>query len=86
MIQLNFNLCMKQFLALPSEKSTLVKYITVSVSTRNSINGRILRVCAGGHWCSAANLRIGIYNGEMVFNRFLGNSWSDLDDFFGRLP
>ena len=36
------------------------------------------------HWCLAANLRIGIYNGGMVFNRLLGNGWSDLDDFFGR--
>ena len=23
----------------------------------------------------------GIYNREMVFNRLLGNGWSDLDDF-----
>ena len=30
------------------------------------------------------NLRIGIDNGEMVFNRLLVNGWSDLDDFFGR--
>ena len=29
-----------------------------------------------------ANLRISIFNGEMVFNRLLGNGWSDLDDFF----
>ena len=36
------------------------------------------------HWCLAANLRIGIYNGGMVFNILLGNGWSDLDDFFGR--
>ena len=36
------------------------------------------------HWCLTANLMIGIYNGEMVFNRLLGNVWSDLDDFFGR--
>ena len=36
------------------------------------------------HWCLAANLRIGFYNGEMVFNRLLGIGWSDLDDFFGR--
>ena len=36
--------------------------------------------------CLAAHLRIGIYNGEMVFNRLLGNGWSDLDDFFGRPP
>ena len=34
----------------------------------------------------AWNSGIGIYNGEMVFNRFLGNSWSDLDDFFGTPP
>ena len=33
------------------------------------------------HWCLAVNLRIGIYNGEMVFNRLFGNGWSDLDDF-----
>ena len=33
---------------------------------------------------SERNLRIGIYNGEMVFNRLLGNGWSNLDDFFGR--
>ena len=32
----------------------------------------------------AANLRIGIYNGEMVLNRLLRNCWSDLDDFFCR--
>ena len=38
------------------------------------------------HWCLAANLRIGIYNGEMVFNILFGNCWSDLDDFFGRPP
>ena len=36
------------------------------------------------HPCSAANLRIGIYNGEMVFNRLLGNGWSDLSG--GRYP
>ena len=36
--------------------------------------------------CQAANLRMGIYNGEMVFNRLLGNSWSDLDDFFSTPP
>ena len=36
------------------------------------------------HWCLAANLRIDIYNGEMVFNRLLGNGWSDLDDLSGR--
>ena len=35
------------------------------------------------HCCKAWNLRIGIYNGKMVFNRKLGNGWSDLDDFFG---
>ena len=33
------------------------------------------------HWCLAANSRIGIYNGEMVFNRLLDIGWSDLDDF-----
>ena len=33
-----------------------------------------------------ANLRIGIYNGEIVFNILLGNGWSDLDDLFGRPP
>ena len=33
---------------------------------------------------SERNLRIGIYNREMVFNRLLGNGWSNLDDFFGR--
>ena len=38
------------------------------------------------HWCLAANLRIGIYNWEMVFNRLLGNGWLDLDDFLGRPP
>ena len=38
------------------------------------------------HWCLAANLRNGIFNGEMVFNRLLGNCWSDFDDFFGRPP
>ena len=33
------------------------------------------------HWCLAVYLRIGIYNGEMGFNRLLGlNGWSDLDD------
>ena len=37
------------------------------------------------HWCLAANLRIGIYNGEMVFSRKLCNDWLDLDDFFVRL-
>ena len=34
----------------------------------------------------AANLRICIYNGEIVFNILLGNGWSDLDDLFGRPP
>ena len=38
------------------------------------------------HWCLAANLRIGIYNGEMVFDKLLGNGWSELDEFFGRPP
>ena len=36
------------------------------------------------HCCKAWNLWIGIYNGEVVFNRELSNCWSDLDDFFGR--
>ena len=36
------------------------------------------------HTCLAANLRIGIYNGEMVY-RLLGNGWSDRL-IFGRLP
>ena len=31
-----------------------------------------------------ANLRIGIYNGEMVFNGLIGNGWWELDDLFGR--
>ena len=34
------------------------------------------------HWCLAVNLRIGIYNGEMAFNRLFDDGWSDLDDFF----
>ena len=34
------------------------------------------------HRCCAANLRIVIFNGELVFDRLLGNGWSDLDDFF----
>ena len=38
------------------------------------------------HYCWAWNLWIGIYNGKMVFNRKLGNGWSDLDDLFGRPP
>ena len=38
------------------------------------------------HWCLVSNLKIGIYNGEMFFNRLLGNGWSDLDDFFCRPP
>ena len=46
----------------------------------------ILNDIAPIHCCKARNLWIGIYNGEMVFNRFLGNSWSDLDDFFGTPP
>ena len=41
---------------------------------------------AGPHPCLAANLRIGIYNGETVFNISISNSWSDLDDFFSRPP
>ena len=36
------------------------------------------------YWCLATNFRIGFYNGEMIFNRALGNGWLDLDDFFGR--
>ena len=36
------------------------------------------------HWCLAVKLRIGNYNGEMVFNRLLGNGWLDLDDLFGK--
>ena len=43
-------------------------------------------VTLANHSCLAANLWIGIYNGEMVFNRLLGIGWSDLDDFFGRAP
>ena len=39
-----------------------------------------------GRWCLEANLRIGMFNGELVFNRLPGNGWSDLDDFFGRPP
>ena len=31
--------------------------------------------------CLTVNLMIGTYNGEMVFNRLLGNGWSILDDF-----
>ena len=31
---------------------------------------------------SERNLRIGIYNREMVFNRLLGNGWPDLYDSF----
>ena len=27
---------------------------------------------------------LSIYTGEMLFNRLLGNDWSDLDDFFCR--
>ena len=57
-----------------------------SVSTLN-----VLDFSADGdqqpdHWCLAANLRIGIYNGEMFFNRLLDNSWSDLDDVFRHIP
>ena len=57
-----------------------------SVSTLN-----VLDFSADGdqqpdHWCLAANLRIGIYNGEMFFNRLLDNSWSDLDDVFRQIP
>ena len=29
---------------------------------------------------------LSIYTGEMLFNRLLGNDWSDLDDFFCRPP
>ena len=36
-----------------------------------------------GHTRVSRDLRIVIYNWEMVFNRLLGNGWSDLDDFFG---
>ena len=57
-----------------------------SVSTLN-----VLDFSADGdqqpdHWCLAANLRIGIYNGEMFFNRLLDNSWLDLDDVFRQIP
>ena len=31
--------------------------------------------------CLATNLRIGIFNLEMLFNKLLGNGWPDLDDF-----
>ena len=34
------------------------------------------------HPCLDSNLRIGIYNGEMFFNRSLGNGWWDLGDFW----
>ena len=48
-------------------------------------NGQIFPTnCENGMLCLTANLIIGTYNGEMVFNRFLGNRWSDFDDFFGR--
>ena len=33
------------------------------------------------HTCLAANLRIGINDGEMFLNRLLNNGWSALDDF-----
>ena len=36
--------------------------------------------------CLATNLKIVIFNGEMVFNRLLGNGLSKLNDFFGRPP
>ena len=57
-----------------------------SVSTLN-----VLDFSADGdqqpdHWCLAANFRIIIYNGEMVFNRLLSNSWPVLDDFFRKTP
>ena len=42
----------------------------------------LICVTNADHWCFAANLRIGIYNEEIFFNRLLGNGWSDLDDFF----
>ena len=55
-----------------------------------SKNGYIFLLSIGQryalHWCLAANIRIDIYNGEIVFNRLPGNGWSDIDDFFGRPP
>ena len=44
------------------------------------------RFTAVVHWCLAANLRICIYNWEIVFNILLGKGWSDLDDFFSADP
>ena len=36
------------------------------------------------HYTGELILRISIFNGEMVFKRLLGNSWSNLDDFFSK--
>ena len=50
----------------------------------NSKNLHLSTMCfqmAPQYRCLAANLRIRIFNGEMVFNRLLGHVWSDLDDF-----
>ena len=33
------------------------------------------------HWCLAANLKIGIYNGEIIFNRLLRRCALSISDF-----
>ena len=44
--------------------------------------GSPLVLAVSGHSHFAITVGIGIYNGEMVSNRLLSNSWLGLDDFF----
>ena len=65
-------------------KVTLIKYWLPELPMSICAIQVLLLVCIAlepKHPCLAANLRIGIYNGEMVFNRLLGNGWSDLAVF-----
>ena len=65
------------------ESSTLILYKELSSPIFQSLS---VSESVREHWCLAANLKIGIYNVEMVCNRLLGNGWSDFDDFFVRPP
>ena len=59
-------------------------YMSTSILVIKWYAGFLCETNTCNHWWCATNLRTAIFNREMVFNRLLGNGWSDLDDFYGR--
>ena len=59
-------------------------YMSTSILVIKWYAGFLCETNTCNHWWCATNLRTAIFNRKMVFNRLLGNGWSDLGDFYGR--